>query len=98
MKLNLLVLKKCTLYIAGTDGSLAHGPNSVISMIHYAFQTYGLREIDCSLHADNCGGIMNQIYIFIFYYYCHFDLKCFTISNSKCLKKHQTKNSNVSVY
>ncbi|XP_056000513.1 uncharacterized protein LOC130048183 [Ostrea edulis] len=40
----------------GTDGSLAHGPISVISMVHHALQTHGLGEIDCCLHADNCGG------------------------------------------
>lgn len=51
--------------MAGTDGSLAHEENSVISMMHHAFQTYGLGDIDFSLHADNCGIKMNQIHIFI---------------------------------
>jgi hypothetical protein len=49
-------------YFAGADGSLAHGPNSVISMMHHAFETYGLGEIDCSLHADNCGGMLTVIH------------------------------------
>lgn len=43
-------------YFVGTDGSLAYGPNSVISMVHHALQTHGLGEIDCCLHADSCGG------------------------------------------
>ncbi|XP_078337908.1 uncharacterized protein LOC144626782 [Crassostrea virginica] len=47
----------------GPDGSLAHGPNSVISMIQHAFQTYGLGELDCSLHADNCGGQNKNRYV-----------------------------------
>lgn len=51
--------------MAGTDGSLVHEENSVISMMHHAFQTYGLGDIDFSLLADNCGVIMNQIHIFI---------------------------------
>lgn len=62
----LIWLKVCS--FVGPDGSLAHGPNSVISMIHHAFQTYGLGELDCSLHADNCGGnnnffLENEIHI-----------------------------------
>ena len=42
--------------ILGPDGSLAYGPNSVISMIHHAFEQFGLGEEHCLLHADNCGG------------------------------------------
>lgn len=57
--------RKVGLHIAGTDGSLAHEENSVISLMHHTFQTYGLGDIDFSLHADNCGVKMNQIHIFI---------------------------------
>ena len=54
------VSKVCSKFdLKGPDGSLAHGPNYVISMVHHAFLTYGLGELDCSLHADNCGGNNN---------------------------------------
>ena len=40
----------------GADGTLTHGPNSVISMLHNALETHGFGEMACVLHADNCGG------------------------------------------
>lgn len=40
----------------GVNGSKCHGPNSVISMLHHFFQTHGNGEMECHLHADNCGG------------------------------------------
>jgi hypothetical protein len=33
--------------ISCCDGSLAHGPNSVFSMIHHAFEQFGLGEEHC---------------------------------------------------
>lgn len=65
--------------MAGTDGSLAHEENSVISLMHHTFQTYGLGDIDFSLLADNCGVMMNQIHIFILNLHRYFGLKYFTI-------------------
>ena len=35
---------------------MAHGPNSVISMLHHYFAKHGLGEKSCVLHADNCAG------------------------------------------
>lgn len=40
----------------GVDGSQSHGPNSVISMLHHVFQEYGLGEMACHIHCDNCAG------------------------------------------
>lgn len=40
----------------GVNGKMAHGPNSVISMLHHFFAKHGLREKECILHADNCAG------------------------------------------
>lgn len=60
-------LKQVRLYIAGTNGFLAHGPNSVLSMIHHAFKTVWLGEIYCSFHADMCGGTC-IVHIFNLYY------------------------------
>lgn len=40
----------------GENGKMAHGPNSVISMLHHYFAKHGLHEKGCVLHADNCGG------------------------------------------
>ena len=40
----------------GADGTQTHGPNSVISKFHHSLQTHGYGEMDCVLHADNCGG------------------------------------------
>ena len=40
----------------GMNGTLAHGPNSVVSMLHHFFQHYSGHELECHLHADNCVG------------------------------------------
>ena len=40
----------------GVDGSKSHGPNSVVSILHYHFANHGSGEQVCSLHADNCRG------------------------------------------
>ena len=40
----------------GQNGKMAHGPNSVISMLHHYFAKHGLGEKGCVLHADNCAG------------------------------------------
>ena len=40
----------------GENGKMAHGPNSVISMLHHYFAKHGLHEKGCVLQADNCGG------------------------------------------
>ena len=40
----------------GTDGSNAHGPNAVISMLDYVLDLYGHGECNCIIHADNCPG------------------------------------------
>ena len=40
----------------GMNGTLAHGPNSVVSMLHHFFQHYSGHELECHLHANNCVG------------------------------------------
>ena len=40
----------------GSDGSNTHGPNAVISMLHYALEVNGQEERHIALHADNCPG------------------------------------------
>ena len=43
----------------GSDGTLTHGPNAVISMIHWAMETYHTGETNGTIHADNCPGMLN---------------------------------------
>ena len=52
-QLNFLVDENETI---GKDGTLTHGPNSVLSMIDWALQTHGVGELSCAIHADNCPG------------------------------------------
>ena len=40
----------------GADGSKAHGPNAVVSMLHFHLQTYAPASPILGLHADNCCG------------------------------------------
>ena len=40
----------------GVNGSNAHGPNSVVSMLHHFFENHSGHEPECHLHADNCVG------------------------------------------
>lgn len=40
----------------GTDGSQSHGSNTVIYILHHAFQHYGFGEMACHIHCDNCAG------------------------------------------
>ena len=40
----------------GANGTCAHGPNSVISMLHHFFENHSAHEPTCHLHADNCVG------------------------------------------
>ena len=74
---NYLIDKNCTI---GVNGSHSHGPNTMISMLHHAFQEYGLGEMACHIHCDNCSGWFIYIYIYILLYYtityhglCHSD-------------------------
>ncbi|XP_052265542.1 uncharacterized protein LOC127868025 isoform X2 [Dreissena polymorpha] len=40
----------------GQDGSQAHGPDSVISMLDWVMANYETENDVCSIHADNCTG------------------------------------------
>ena len=40
----------------GTDGKKSHGPNNVLSMLHYYLCNFSLGEKNAVFHADNCGG------------------------------------------
>jgi len=40
----------------GADGKNSHGPNSVVSLLHHYFATYGMGEQESHMHADNCSG------------------------------------------
>ncbi|KAJ8312690.1 hypothetical protein KUTeg_010063 [Tegillarca granosa] len=40
----------------GVDGKFSHSANSVISMLHHFFQTFGEGERICHMNADNCDG------------------------------------------
>ena len=40
----------------GPNGTLTHGPNAVISMLHHCIETRNLGEKVLTLHADNCPG------------------------------------------
>ena len=42
----------------GKDGSQTHGPNAVISMVDWALQTHGSEDRSCTLHANNCPGMI----------------------------------------
>ncbi|XP_052059174.1 uncharacterized protein LOC127699838 [Mytilus californianus] len=50
------------------DGSLIHGPNTVISMLHHSLTNYGYGEGECGLHADNRGG--QNKYKYVIAYLC----------------------------
>jgi hypothetical protein len=55
-QLNFLIDESETM---GVDGSQSHGPNTVISMVDWALQTYCAGETSCGIHADNCPGNNN---------------------------------------
>ena len=40
----------------GPDGSKAHGPNAVVSMLHHHLEKHTKKSISLGLHADNCCG------------------------------------------
>lgn len=40
----------------GKDGKNAHGPNTVLSILHHHFQNYSMGEKCAVLHCDNCPG------------------------------------------
>ena len=40
----------------GQDGTLTHGPNAIISMLHHALGKYTFGEQEIGFHADNAGG------------------------------------------
>ena len=42
----------------GIDDTQTHGPNAVISMLDMMLDTHGRGESTCSIHADNCPGII----------------------------------------
>ena len=54
IQLNFLIDENETI---GPDGTYSHGPNSVISMIHWAMETRYSRKSACAIHADNCPGL-----------------------------------------
>lgn len=47
----------------GRNGSKAHCPNAVISMLHHYLETHSLHEVSCHLHADNCVGQNKNRYV-----------------------------------
>lgn len=47
----------------GTNGTKAHGPNNVISMLHHYFEIHSAHEDECHLHADNCVGQNKNRYL-----------------------------------
>lgn len=51
----------------GTDGSQSHSPNTVISMLHHAFQHYGFGEMACHIHCDNCAGQNKNRYVMAYF-------------------------------
>nr|XP_022308369.1 uncharacterized protein LOC111114368 [Crassostrea virginica] len=61
---NYLIDENCTI---GVDGSQSHGPNTVISMLHHAFQEYGLGEMACHIHCDNCAGQNKNRYVMAYF-------------------------------
>ncbi|KAH3812649.1 hypothetical protein DPMN_141086 [Dreissena polymorpha] len=54
-QLNFLIDESETM---GIDGTQTHGPNAVISMLDMVLDTHGRGESTCSIHADNCPGII----------------------------------------
>jgi len=54
-QLNFLVDETDTI---GEDGKLSHGPDSVISMIHWALESRP-PSTSFAIHADNCPGTLN---------------------------------------
>ncbi|KAH3692074.1 hypothetical protein DPMN_194952 [Dreissena polymorpha] len=58
-QLNFLIDESETM---GIDGTQTHGPNAVISMLDMVLDTYGHGELTCSIHADNCPGIISRYY------------------------------------
>ena len=63
-QLNFLVDENETI---GPDGTCTHGPNAVISMIHWAMETNHSGETFCTIHADNCPGMHSNFYNIKFY-------------------------------
>ena len=53
MQYNYLIGENETL---GPDGTKAHGPDTVISLVHHGLGNYGYGEKECLIHADNCAG------------------------------------------
>ena len=53
MQYNYLIGENETL---GPDGTKAHGPDTVISLVHHGIGNYGYAEKECLIHADNCAG------------------------------------------
>ena len=47
----------------GPNGSKAHCPNAVISMIHHYLEVHSSNEEICHLHADNCVGQNKNRYV-----------------------------------
>ncbi|XP_056002594.1 uncharacterized protein LOC130049247 isoform X2 [Ostrea edulis] len=47
----------------GRDGKNAHGPNTVISILHHHFQNYSMGEKCAVLHCDNCPGQNKNRYV-----------------------------------
>ena len=43
--------------------NVGKGTNAIISLLHYFFTTYGLREKVAHLHTDNCSGQNKNHYV-----------------------------------
>ncbi|KAH3692084.1 hypothetical protein DPMN_194962 [Dreissena polymorpha] len=58
-QLNFLIDESETM---GIDGTQTHGSNAVISMLDMVLDTHGHGKSTCSIHADNCPGIISRYY------------------------------------
>ena len=53
-QVNDLIDEDCAI---GKDGTNTHGPNTVLTLLHHALTMYGVEEMTCNLHCDNCFGM-----------------------------------------
>ena len=53
-QVNYLIDEDCAI---GKDGTNTHGPNTVLTLLHHALTMYGVGEMTCNLHCDNCFGM-----------------------------------------
>ena len=90
-QVNYLIDEDCAI---GKDGTNTHGPNTVLTLLHHALTMYGVGEMTCNLHCDNCFGMYFEAVNIVLPRYQVISILKKLIKSISALLKKKARNAN----